>query len=216
MALVVKNLPANAGNARDMNLIPGLGRSPEGGHGNPLHYSCLENPHGKRSLVGYSTWDSKELKMTKQITTAQWRLILSIFSQVFWLFVYLAWCSCSVTQLCPMLWDSVNCSTPVFSVLHHLPKLAQTHVHWVSDTIPPSISPISIPRCEELTHWKRPCCWERRKAEGKEGDRGWDGWMVSLTWWTWVWVSSGGFWWTGRPGVLQSMGSQRVGHDLSD
>ena len=58
--------------------------------------------------------------------------------------------------------------------------------------------------CEELTHWKRPWCGERLKA-GEEGDdRGWDGWMSSLTQWTWVWVNSGSWWWTGRPGVLQS------------
>ena len=50
-------------------------------------------------------------------------------------------------------------------------------------------------------------------AGGKGDDRGWDGWMASLTWWTWVWVNSGSWWWTGRPGVLQFMGSQRVGHD---
>ena len=55
--------------------------------------------------------------------------------------------------------------------------------------------------------------WERLKAGGKGDDRGWDGWMASLTQWTWIWVSSGSWWWTGRPGVLQSMGSQRVGHD---
>ena len=67
--------------------------------------------------------------------------------------------------------------------------------------------------CEELTHWKRPWCGERLKA-GEEGDdRGWDGWMSSLTQWTWVWVNSGSWWWTGRPGVLQSMGSQTGGHD---
>ena len=67
--------------------------------------------------------------------------------------------------------------------------------------------------CEELTLWKRPGCWERLKA-GREGDnRGWDGWMASLTRWTWVSVNSGSWWWTGRPGVLQFMGSQRVGHD---
>ena len=67
--------------------------------------------------------------------------------------------------------------------------------------------------CEELTHWKRPWCWERLKA-GEEGvDRGWDGWMASPTWWTWVWASSGSWWWTGKPGVLQFMGSQRVGQD---
>ena len=66
--------------------------------------------------------------------------------------------------------------------------------------------------CEELSHWKRPWCWERLKM-GREGDdRGWDGWMVSSTRWTWVWVSSRSWWWTGKPGVLQSM-EQRVGHD---
>ena len=63
---------------------------------------------------------------------------------------------------------------------------------------------------------KRPWCWERLKAGGEEDDRGSDGWMVSLTWCTWVRVSSGSWWWTGRPGVLQSMGSQRVLTWLSD
>ena len=67
--------------------------------------------------------------------------------------------------------------------------------------------------CEELIHWKRPWCWERLKAGGEGDDRGWDGCMASLTWWTWVWVNSGSWWWTGRPGMLQSMGSQGVGHD---
>ena len=56
--------------------------------------------------------------------------------------------------------------------------------------------------CEELTSWKRPWCWERLKA-GVEGDnRGWDGWVASPTQWTWVWASSGSWWWTGKPGVL--------------
>ena len=50
-------------------------------------------------------------------------------------------------------------------------------------------------------------------AGGEWDDRGWDGWMASPTWWTWVWVNSGSWWWTGRPGVLRFMGSQRAGHD---
>ena len=66
---------------------------------------------------------------------------------------------------------------------------------------------------EELTHWKRLWCWEGLGAGGKGDDRGWDGWMASPTRWTWVWVNSGSWWWTGRPGVLRFMGSQRVGHD---
>ena len=56
-------------------------------------------------------------------------------------------------------------------------------------------------------------CRERLKARGEGDDRGFDGWMASLTQWTWVWVNSGSWWWTGRPDVLQSMESQRVGHD---
>ena len=69
---------------------------------------------------------------------------------------------------------------------------------------------------QELTHLKRPWCWERLKV-GEEGDdRGWDGWMASPTQWTWVWVNSGSWCRTGRPGVLQSMGSQRVRQDWVD
>ena len=67
--------------------------------------------------------------------------------------------------------------------------------------------------CDELTHWKRPWCWERLRTGREEDDRGWDCWMASPTQWTWVWISSQSWWWTGKPGVLQSMGSQRVGHD---
>ena len=54
---------------------------------------------------------------------------------------------------------------------------------------------------------------ERLKVGGEGDDKGWDGWMASLTQWTWTWVSSGSWWWTGKPGVLQSMGSQRVRHN---
>ena len=67
--------------------------------------------------------------------------------------------------------------------------------------------------CKELTHLKRPWCWERLRVGGEGDDRGWDVWRASPTRWTWVWVNSGSWWWTGRPGVLQSMGLQRVGHD---
>ena len=76
---------------------------------------------------------------------------------------------------------------------------------WSSSTLATS--------CEELTHWKRLWCWEGLGA-GEEGDDlGWDGWMASLTRRTQVWVNSGSWWWTGRPGVLWFMGSQRVGHN---
>ena len=67
--------------------------------------------------------------------------------------------------------------------------------------------------CRELTHLKRPWCWERLRAGGEGDDRGWDSWMALLTQWTWVWMDSGSWWWTGRPGVLWFMGSQRAGHN---
>ena len=76
---------------------------------------------------------------------------------------------------------------------------------WDSSTLATS--------CEELTHWKRLWCWEGLGEGGERDDRGWDGWMASLSRWTWVWVNSGSWWWTGRPGVLRFMGSQKVGHD---
>ena len=64
-----------------------------------------------------------------------------------------------------------------------------------------------------LTNLKRPWCWERLRAGGEGDDRGWDSWMASLTQWTWVWANSGSWWWTGRPGVLRFLGSQRVWYD---
>ena len=68
--------------------------------------------------------------------------------------------------------------------------------------------------CEEPTHWRRLWCWERLKAGGEGYHREWDGWMASPSQSTWVWASSGSRWCTGRLGMLQSIGSQRViGHD---
>ena len=71
MAVLVKNQPANAGDIRDLGLIPGLGRAPGGGHVNPLQYSCLENPHGQRSLVGCSLWGPKVSDTTECLRTSQ-------------------------------------------------------------------------------------------------------------------------------------------------
>ena len=68
--------------------------------------------------------------------------------------------------------------------------------------------------CEEPTHWKRPWCWERLRA-GEGDDRGWDGWMLSLTQWTWIWANSAREWKTRKPAMLQFMESQRVWHNLA-
>ena len=83
-------------------------------------------------------------------------------------------------------------------------------VHWI-DWCWSWNSSILATWCEGLTHLKRPWCWERLKTEGD--DTGWDGWMASPTWWTWIWVNSRSWWWTGRPGMLQFMRLQRVRHN---
>ena len=80
--------------------------------------------------------------------------------------------------------------------------IGRTNADWNSNTL--------STWCQELTHWKRLWCWERLKAGGERDDREWDGWMASLTW---VWVNSKNWWWTGKPGMLHSIGSQRVRHD---
>ena len=85
-------------------------------------------------------------------------------------------------------------------------------VHW-KDWFWSSNSNTLATWCTELTHLKRPWCWERLKAGGEGDDKGWEGWIASLTQWTWVWVNSRSWWWTGKPGMLQFMGSQRVRHD---
>ena len=73
-------------------------------------------------------------------------------------------------------------------------------------------SSISVIWCEQWTHWKSPWSWEGLRAEGEESIRGWDGWMASSMQFTWNWANFGRWWGTGRPGVLKSMGSQRVRH----
>ena len=76
---------------------------------------------------------------------------------------------------------------------------------WNSNTL--------VTWCEELTHLERPWCWERLKLGGEGDNRGSDCWMASPTQFAWVWVNSGSWWWTRGPGMLQSMGSQRIRQD---
>ena len=84
------------------------------------------------------------------------------------------------------------------------------NIHWKDWCWSWSSNPLAT-GCEK--HWKIPWCWERLRAGGEGDDRGWDGQMASPMRWTWVWASSGSWWWTGTPGMLQSIGFQRVGHD---
>ena len=96
-------------------------------------------------------------------------------------------------------------SSPLRTCCEDTVEFVSESLSWNSNTL--------ATWCEELTHWERPWCWERLRAGGKGSDRGWDGWMASPTQWTWVWVDSRSWWWTGRPGVLWFMGLQRVGYD---
>ena len=101
---------------------------------------------------------------------------------------------------------------PKFSVIEN--KQTWGHEHHLLHPSYRSWNSNTLATCwEEPTHWKRPWFWERWRAGGEGDDRGWDGWMASPTRWTWVWASSGRWWRTGRPGVLRSMGLQRVRHD---
>ena len=100
-------------------------------------------------------------------------------------------------------------------ILHHGCELYLSHVHLFCDfSVQTHYSLLSWGvKFSLLTFLYWPWCWERLRAGGEGGDRGWNGWMASPTQCTQIWVDSGSWQWKGRPGVLQSTGSQRVGHD---
>ena len=103
--------------------------------------------------------------------------------------------------------SEIDCYWHIFSKPGHIQEPWDTLV--TNDT---AKKKALLCHCEPMTHWKRPWCWERLKA-GEGDNRGWDGWIASPTQWTWVWARSESGWWTGKPGMLWSMGSQRVGHN---
>ena len=78
VVLVVKNPPANARDVKDLSSVPGSGRFPGRGHGNPLQYTCLENPHGQRRQAGYTPWSYKESDMTEQLSTSEMEVVINI------------------------------------------------------------------------------------------------------------------------------------------
>ena len=168
----------SACNARDAGLIHGSESSPGGGHGNPVQYSCLENPYGQRSLVGYSPWRHKELDMTERLSTAQsvYNLVLvsalkqgdSVIQIHTYSFSYcFALCFIqfsSVAQSCPTLFNPMNRSTPGLPVHHQLPEFTQTQRpsnRWYHPAISFSVVPFSscpqtpppTPQHQSLFQW---------------------------------------------------------------
>jgi len=113
--------------------------------------------------------------------------------------------NCGVGEDC---WESLGLQGDATSLSWRKSIL---NIHWKDWCWSWSSNPLAT-WYEELIDWKRPWCWEKLKA-GEEDNRGWDGWMASPIRWTWVWASSGSWWWIEKPGVLQSIGSQRVEHD---
>ena len=112
------------------------------------------------------------------------------------------------------VWESSLFSTPSPAfIAYRLLDIMKWYLIVVLICISLMIMSSLATSCKELTHWKRLWFWEGLGAGDEGDDRGWDGWMASLTRWTWVWVNSGSWWWTGRPGMLRFMGSQWVGHD---
>ena len=128
--LVVKNLLANSGDIRDAGSIPGLGRSPGGGHGNPLQYSCLENPRDRGSWWATVHRVAKSWTQLKQLGISGEKTPKCYHQSVG-----------SVAQSCWTLCDPMDCSMPGFPVHHQLLELTLTHVHRVSDAIQPTHPP---------------------------------------------------------------------------
>ena len=131
-------------------------------------------------MVGYSPWGRKR----SDLLTKQQLLAYVLHFEIY--------------CLCFNSWDDWP-NQLFFSFFKY--RSLKRQILWNSNTL--------ATWCEELTHLKRPWCWERLKAGGEGDDRGWDGWMASPTQ---VWASSGSWKWTGKPGVLQSMGLQTVRH----
>ena len=160
--------------------------------------------HGWRSLVGCSPWGCKESDTTERL---HFHFSLPHIGEGNGNPLQ---CSCLENPRDGGAWWAA-----IYGVSQSRTRLkrlssSSSSIHWKDWSWN---SNILVTWCEKLTHWKRPWCWERLKAGGEGDDRGWDGWMASLTWWTWVWASSGSWWWTGNCGMLQSMESQRVRHN---
>ena len=176
---------------RKWSSIPGWERSPGGEHGNPLHYSCLEIPWTEEP-AGLQFMGSKESDTTEVTEHTHNLRHPSMFFELWcwWRLLRVPWTAKRSNQ---SILKEINSEYSLEGLMLKLQYFGYQY--------------------KELTYWKRTWCWERLGAGREEDDRRWDGWMASSTQWTWVWANSWRYWRTGKPGILQSMESQRAGHD---
>ena len=113
--------------------------------------------------------------------------------------------NCGVGEDSWVPWTARRSNQSILKEINPEYSLERLILSWNSNTL--------VTWCKELTHLKRPCCWERLKERGERHDGVWDDWMTSPTQGACVWVNSGSWWWIGMPGLLQSMGSQSFRHD---
>ena len=169
-----------------MSSVPESASSPGEGNDDPLHYFSVGN-----AMDGGTWWAiAHGVKKRSDLLTKQQLLAYVLHFEI--------------CCLCFNFWDDWPNQLLFSSFLYRSLK-RHTLCLWNFNTL--------ATWCEELTHLKRPWCWEILKVGGEGDDRGWVGWMVSLTQWTWVWANSGSWRWTGKPGVLQSIGVQGVRHN---
>ena len=185
----------SACSAADPGLIPGSGRSPGEGNGNSLQYPCLENPMDRGAWWAAVHGVAKSWAWLSNTATSA---LEYLFSADPWQGDWTPWPKPS-----RLLSQTVN---------KYILRLQVLGVHWKDWCWSWNFNTLAT-SCEELTRWKRLWCWKGLGAGGEGDDRGWDGWMASTTQWVWVWVTSGSLWWTGRPGLLRFIQSQRVRHD---
>ena len=159
--------------------------------------------HGQSCLAGYRPWVHKKSDTTECLSTYHTAPSLPGLSSL----------------SLPSRWHR---GFPITSRWYPAVRDSEGLPHKASVLLPPSGHFLSFDGSHQLplatwgkgpTHWKRQWCRERLKAGGEGDDRGWDGWMASLTQWTCAWANYGRWWRIGKPGMLQSMGLQRFGHN---
>ena len=177
------------------------------GNGNPLQRSCLENPRDGGAWwaavygVAQSWTRLKQLSSSSSSSTYGSEIWTVKKTERWRIDAFEPWCW---RRLLRVPWTARRSNQSILKEISPGISLEEWCWSWNSST---------LASCEELTHWKRLWGWEGLGAGGEGDDRGWDGWMASLTRWMWVSVNSRSWWWTGRPGVLRFMGSHRARHD---